>query len=57
MAAKADMPMAIKTTNDFKLPAPKRISDLLAQPEPITMPEPNNKPPNSRDNQGSCALA
>ena len=49
--AKAARPMTMKTTKDFKLPAPTRTSVLLPQPDASTMPKPNSKPPTNADNQ------
>jgi hypothetical protein len=47
----------MKTTSDFRLPAPIRTSVLLPHPDASTMPKPNISPPTSDDSQFSRAEA
>ena len=46
----------ISTTSDFRLPAPRRISVLLPQPDASVMPTPNSNPPTTCDSHGTLAL-
>ncbi len=47
----AAMPRNTHTTSDLRLPAPRRTSVLLPQPDPSVMPTPNRKPPSRYESQ------
>src|SRR5207244_3628881 len=49
----AAMPRNVSTTNDFRLPAPARISVLLPQPDASVVPKPKRNPPRRCDSHGT----
>ena len=52
----AAIPRQMKTTRDFRLPAPRRTRVLLPQPLPSVMPMPKRKPPNRYESHVTLGL-